>query len=384
MSGVTGGFDSRRDEEPVQQRAADAQSGGARQRGGRARIVIVDDSLMMRQLIRDIVEATGRWEVAGEAGTGFEAIRLLHREKPDVLTLDLEMPDLGGVETLGYIMSELPRPVVIVSSHTERMADPALRALEYGAVEYVVKPGSDPAEHREFEERLLSALDAALDARLRNLRLRIAVAGALQRARRIRQKQRPAACAVAIAASTGGPSALLDLVAALPEDATCAVFIVQHMPSTFTERFAERLAAECPLPVSIAHDRELVHGGHVYLGPGTHHMGLHRTPDGICIQLVDEPPLRGVRPAADVLFTAVARTFGPASLGVVLTGMGRDGAEGMRALHAVGARTIAQDEASAVIAGMPRAAAPYADEILPLPAIGGRITTIARELHDAR
>lgn len=349
-----------------------------------ARIVIVDDSPMMRQLIREIVEPTGRWQVVGEAATGFEAIRLLHQEKPDVLTLDLEMPDLGGVETLGYIMSELPRPVVIVSSHAERMADPALRALEYGAVEYVVKPGSEPGERRAFEERLLRALDAALDARLRNLRLRIAVAGALQRARRLRQKHQPATCAVAIAASTGGPSALLDLVAALPEDAGCAVFIVQHMPSTFTERFAERLAAECALPVSVAREGELAHAGHVYLGPGTHHLGLQRKQDGVCIELSDEPPLRGVRPAADVLFTAVARTFGPASLGVVLTGMGRDGAEGMRALQAVGARTIVQDEASAVIAGMPRAAAPYADEILPLPAIGGRITTIARELQRAR
>ncbi len=360
-------------------------AGPERSRRGRARIVVVDDSPLMRQMIRDIVEGTGRWTVVGEAGTGFEAIRLLHQEKPDVLTLDLEMPDLGGVETLGYIMSELPRPVVIVSSHGERMADPALRALEYGAVEYVVKPGTGPHEAAAFETHLLNALDAALDARLRNLRLRIAVSGALQRARRLRQKHGPpAACALAIAASTGGPSALLDLVAALPEDATCAVFIVQHMPSTFTDRFAERLASECALHVGVARDREIVRGGQVYLAPGTHHLGLRRTPDGICIELEDGPPVRGVRPAADVLFTAVARTFGPASLGVVLTGMGRDGAEGMRALRAVGARTIAQDEASAVIAGMPRAAAPYADEILPLPAIGGRISTILRELPHAR
>ncbi len=356
-----------------------------RSRRGPARIVVVDDSPLMRRMIRDIVEATGRWTVVGEAGTGFEAIRLLHQEKPDVLTLDLEMPDLGGVETLGYIMSELPRPVVIVSSHAGRMADPALRALEYGAVEYVVKPGTDAREAAAFETQLLNALDAALDARLRNLRLRIAVSGALQRARRLRQKHGPpAACAVAIAASTGGPSALLDLVAALPADAECAVFIVQHMPATFTERFAERLASECGLHVSVARDRELVRRGQVYLAPGTHHLDLRRTGDGVCIQLDDGPPVRGVRPAADVLFTAVARTFGPASLGVVLTGMGRDGAEGMRALRAVGARTIAQDEASAVIAGMPRAAAPYADEILPLPAIGGRIDTILRELPRAR
>ncbi|MGH7444380.1 MAG: response regulator, partial [Longimicrobiales bacterium] len=151
------------------------------------RVLVVDDSPLMRRMIRDILEATLRWEVVGEAGTGFEAIRLLHQEKPDVITLDLEMPDLGGVETLGYIMSELPRPVVIVSSHAERMADPALRALEYGAVEYVVKPRNDDDDDAAaFAARLLRALDAALHARLRNLRLRVAVAGALQRARRIR------------------------------------------------------------------------------------------------------------------------------------------------------------------------------------------------------
>lgn len=352
------------------------------------RVLIVDDSPLMRRLIRDTLENTGRWRVVGEAATGFEAIRLLHQEKPDVITLDLEMPDLGGVETLGYIMSELPRPVVIVSSHAERMADPALRALEYGAVEYVAKPRGDDRRQEEtaaFEARLLRALDAALHARLRNLRLRIAVTGALQRARRIRQAPQPVArCAIAIAASTGGPSALLDLVAAFPADLSCAVFIVQHMPATFTSRFAERLAAECTLEVGLAEDRELVRAGRVYLAPGTQHLSLQRGREGICVELSNAPALWGVRPAADVLFTAVARTYGPASLGVVLTGMGRDGADGMRALNAVGARTIVQDEATAVIAGMPRAAAPFADEVLPLPAIPGRINTIARELPDAR
>lgn len=354
-------------------------------RSAPGRVLVVDDSPLMRRMIRDILEATHRWEVIGEAATGFEAIRLLHQEKPDVITLDLEMPDLGGVETLGYIMSELPRPVVIVSSHTERMADPALRALEYGAVEYVAKPRNDDDDTAAFQARLLRALDAALHARLRNLRLRIAVAGALQRARRIRHAPEPLArCAIAIAASTGGPSALLDLVAAFPADMSSAVFIVQHMPSAFTERFADRLAAECALDVRVAEDRELVRAGVVYLAPGNRHLGLERGRDGVCMVLSDEPPIWGVRPAADVLFTAVARTYGPASLGVVLTGMGRDGADGMRALEAVGARTIVQDEATAVIAGMPRAAAPYADEILPLPAIGGRITTIARELPGTR
>ena len=352
----------------------------------RGRLLVVDDSPTMRALIRRIAEASGHFEVAGEAANGFEAIRLLHELQPDVLTLDLEMPDLGGVETLGYIMNELPRPVVVVSSHAERMAEPALRALEHGAVEYVVKPQADVADAEDtFRVRLLAALDAALHARLRNLRLRLAVAGALQRARRLRHgDQPPARCAIAIAASTGGPSALLDLIAAFPPTMSCATFIVQHMPPTFTRRFAERLDGECALKVRVPDDGELVRSATVYLAPGTHHLDLTRGPDGIHVRLTEGPPLWGLRPAADILFTAVARTFGPASLGVVLTGMGRDGAHGMRALRSVGARTIAQDEDSAVIAGMPRAAAPYAQEVLPLPAIGGRIVTIADDIARAR
>jgi two-component system chemotaxis response regulator CheB len=349
-------------------------------------VLVVDDSKLMRVLIRRILEDSGRFEVIAEAATGYEAIRLLHEQEPDVITLDLEMPDLGGVETLGYIMSELPRPVVIVSSHTERMADPALRALEYGAVEYVPKPANDATgEEDAFEDRLLRALDAALHARLRNLRLRLAVSGALARARQARHARLPLArSVVAIAASTGGPGALFDLVSALPAELSAAVLIVQHLPATFTPRFAERLAAECALPVCVPDDGELVRAGTVYVAPGQRHLDLRRTRDGIRFTHSDAPPLWGVRPAADVLFTAVARSYGPAALGVVLTGMGRDGADGLRALRQVGARTIAQDEATSVIAGMPRAAAPFAEEVLPLHEIGGRIVAIAAELNAAR
>lgn len=357
---------------------------GTPERAGR--VLVVDDSPLMRRMIRGIIEQSGRFEVIAEAATGYEGIRMLHAHEPDVITLDLEMPDLDGVATLGYIMSELPRPVVIVSSYAERMADPALRALEYGAVEYVPKPMSEgTGEQRAFADRLIRSLDAALHARLRNLRLRLAVSGALARAREARHGPQPLArCAVAIAASTGGPSALMELLSALPADLTCAVMVVQHMPPAFVARFAERLGAECALDVRVAGDGELVRAGTVYLAPPGFHLDLSRGRDGLHAAYNDAPAVWGVRPAADVLFAAVARSYGPAALGVVLTGMGKDGADGLRALHDVGARTIAQDEATSVIAGMPRAAAPFADEILPLSSISARITTIAGELGDAR
>lgn len=350
------------------------------------RVLVVDDSPLMRTMIRRIIEESGRFDVVAEASSGYEAIRLLHELEPDVVTLDLEMPDLNGVDTLAYIMSELPRPVVIVSSYAEKMADPALRALEYGAVEYVPKPLSDQSrEQTAFEDRLLRALDAALHARLRNLRLRLAVSGALARARDARHGPQPLArSAIAIAASTGGPSALLDLVAALPDQLPSALFIVQHMPATFIVRFAERLDDDCALPVRVGDDGELVRAGTVYLAPGQYHLNLQRGRDGIRMVHDDAPPIWGVRPAADVLFTAIARSYGPAALGIVLTGMGRDGAAGLRALRDVGARTIAQDEATSVIAGMPRAAAPFADEVLPLHDIPDRIRMIADELSTAR
>jgi len=192
--------------------------------------------------------------------------------------------------------------------------------------------------------------------------------------RTVRHDNAPAApCAVAIAASTGGPRALSELVPRLPADLPAAVFVVQHMPPLFTKALAKRLGDMSAIDVVEAHHGDLVRAGAVYIAPGGKHLELERTPDGVRIRLTDGAPVWGVKPAADVLFPAVARTFGPASVGVVLTGMGRDGAEGMRAIHEVGGWTIAQDEATSVIASMPRAAADHADTVLPLERLAAEI-----------
>lgn len=329
------------------------------------RVLVVDDSELMRRLLRDVIEEADDFEVVAEAGTGYQAIRLVHETNPDIVTLDIQMPDLGGLETLAYIMSEAPRPVVIVSSHTEALAD--LKAVDYGAVEVVTKPASSSQRPREdLRQVLLPALRAAALARVGNLAVRLSLTGRGGGVPRPPASGRDVQCAVAIAASTGGPRALAELVPRLPGELPAAVLIVQHMPPLFTHSLAKRLDELSELPVHEAAAGDEVRAGRVYLAPGGRHMRLERKDGAIRLVLSDSDPVWGVRPAADILFTSVAEHFGPRSLGVVLTGMGRDGAEGLRVIREVGGWTAVQDEATSVIASMPRAAAPYAHQVLPL------------------
>jgi two-component system chemotaxis response regulator CheB len=333
----------------------------------------------MRALIVETIERagerSGRFRVVAEAATGYEAIRLLHETDPDLLTLDLEMPDLGGLDTLGYIMSEAPRPVVILSAHGGAGAEAAMRALDYGAVDFVPKPVSDgDAALAAWQERLIEALEAAAEARLANLELRLPERIARRMAERSAPERARASLAVAIAASTGGPRALADLIAQLPPTLPAVFFVVQHMPPGFTRSLAARLDGMGGLPVEEAEGGTVVRPGRVYLAPGGLHLLVRRAGGAPTITLEESEPVWGVRPAADPLFASVASHFGPRSLGVVLTGMGRDGAEGLRAIREVGGATLAQDESTAVVFGMPRAAAPYAQRVLPLPEIAPAVT----------
>jgi two-component system, chemotaxis family, protein-glutamate methylesterase/glutaminase len=346
-------------------------------------VLVVEDNALMRELIVELIEGSGEFRVVATARTGYEAIRMVHDLDPDIVTMDLEMPELGGLEALGYIVSESPRPVIILSAHEPKGADDStFRALDYGAVDFVLKPAGD--ERREIESlqfRLLNALRAAAVAQLGNLGLRVN-ASTQAKARRIRSLAPPlqrsteaATCAVAIAASTGGPRALLDLVPHLPGELNAAIFIVQHMPPRFTRSLAERIALSTPLAVQEAEAGVRVRPGHMYVARAGHHLSLRRTSPGIELTFDNSEPLWGVRPAADVLFGAVARHFGPRSVGVVLTGMGRDGATGLRAIREVGGWTIAQNRETCVVYGMPRAAAPYARQILPLSDIPAAIAS---------
>ncbi|HEX5520474.1 MAG TPA: chemotaxis-specific protein-glutamate methyltransferase CheB [Longimicrobiaceae bacterium] len=338
----------------------------------RRTVLVVDDSALMRRLITDLIEADG-FEVVGTARDGFDALQKVHTLEPDLVTLDLEMPRLNGLDALGYIMSEAPRPVVMLTAHAPAGGELALKALDLGAVEVVAKPDGGAVLHADaLAERLLAALRSAAAAEMGNLEVRLpgAAAGAARR----RGGSGVAAAAIAIAASAGGPRALADVVPRLPARLGAAVLIVQHLPTAFTDAFAARLERAGQLRVHVARDGEPVRPDRIYLAPGDRHMRVVREgPEEVRIVLDDAPPLWGVRPAADPLFESVAEVYGPRAVGAVLTGMGRDGAAGLRALAAAGGGTLAQDRATSLVYGMPRAAAEHAQTIVPLAEVAGAL-----------
>jgi two-component system chemotaxis response regulator CheB len=343
-------------------------------------VLVVDDSAFMRKLVSEMVDGSGEFRVIGTARNGLEALKKVHTLDPDLVTLDIEMPELDGIGALGYIMSETPRPVVMLSgAASESGRDPAIRALELGAVDFVKKPGGPISlDLDRVRDRLIDALRASREVNLRGMPM-------LARRPRTPGAAHPVAPggawatrAVAIAASTGGPRALADLIPSLRPDLDAAVLIVQHMPAGFTRSLAERLDLHSRLSVAEASDGERIVHNRVYLAPGGQHMRV-RVQGGIpVISLDSSPPVWGVRPSADPLFKSVAEVFGAASIGVVLTGMGRDGAEGLRAIHEAGGLGVAQDKATSIIYGMPHAAllAGGVDQVLPLQAIAGAVSDL--------
>lgn len=346
------------------------------------RVLVVDDSAFMRRMVSEVVASSGEFEVIGTARDGEDALRKVHALNPDIVTLDVEMPGLDGLDALGYIMSELPRPVVMLSAGgADSGAESTLRALELGAVDFVRKPsGPISLDLEQVREELLDALRAAACTNLRgvNVLARMArVHAVVQSAAARTQTTLSAQHVVCIAASTGGPAALTQVVPRLPRELDAAILIVQHMPKGFTASLAQRLNNIGPLGVTEAVHGELVRAGRAYIAPGGYHMRVHNMGDGARLFLDEEPTEWGVRPAADPLFKTAARAFGAAAVGVVLTGMGRDGAEGLRIMRKAGALAIVQDSDSAVIPGMPVAALKHAgaDHVVPLSNIADTIAS---------
>jgi len=340
-------------------------------------VLVVDDSAFMRKLISEMVASSGEFRVVGTARNGLDAVEKVHQLSPDLVTLDIEMPQLDGIGALGYIMSEAPRPVVMLSgAATGDANDLTIRALELGAVEFVRKPsGPISMDLESVRDQLLTALRVARGVNLGGVEV-------LARPRTppslpAIEHTGDATRVVAIAASTGGPRALAELIPSLPRPLGAAVLVVQHMPPGFTRSLAERLDAQSRLSVREAEDGDVVQHDRVYVAPGGFHMRI-RIADGAPVIALDESPaIWGVRPSADPLFESVAEIFGERAVGVVLTGMGRDGAAGLRAIHDAGGVGLAQDAATSTIHGMPRAAvaAGGVDRVVPLqamaPVIGG-------------
>jgi two-component system chemotaxis response regulator CheB len=321
-------------------------------------VLVVDDSAFMRKLIGEMIEASGEYRVVGTAADGMDALEQIRSLAPDIVTLDIEMPRLDGLEALEQIMKEMPRPVVMLSAAgSERGNEMTLRALERGAVEFVRKPsGPISIDLLAVREELISALNAARAVNMTGVRTPPSPAAQIVPDLPPKKNAAAATCVVAIAASTGGPRALGEIIPRLPESLGAAVVIVQHMPREFTRTLSHRLDTMSRLAVSEAEDGEPLLENHVYLAPGGYHMRVDGEAGAATIRLDTSPTIWGVRPAADPLFVSVAAIFGASAIGVILTGMGHDGAEGLRQLRDAGGFAVIQDQGSSIIYGMPQAA----------------------------
>ncbi|MDG2521024.1 chemotaxis response regulator protein-glutamate methylesterase [Caulobacter segnis] len=315
------------------------------------KVLVVDDSATMRGLITAALRRDPEIEVVGSAGDPFEARGAIKALNPDVVTLDIEMPNMNGLEFLEKIMRLRPMPVVMVSSLTQQGADVTLRALEIGAVDCVGKPTGNMTTGEGLGEIATKVKNAARAT----VRATMSVA-AKAPAKPVRAKEfTPSGDLVAIGSSTGGVEALLTVLNNYPANCPPTV-ITQHMPAAFTASFAARLGRACNAKVYEARDGDVLEPGKVYVAPGgATHLEISRSA-GLRCRLTDGDPVSGHRPSVDVMFKSVAATMGDKAVGVILTGMGRDGAQGLLAMRQAGARTIGQDESTCVVYGMPRAA----------------------------
>lgn len=321
-------------------------------------VLVVDDSAFMRKLIAEMVEASGEYHVVGTATDGVEALEQVRALAPDIVTLDIEMPRLDGLQALEQIMKEMPRPVVMLSAAgSEHGNEMTLRALERGAIEFVRKPsGPISIDLLTVREELAAALNAARAVNMKGVRTPNAPTARVTADVPAKKSVVSATRAVAIAASTGGPRALGEIVPHLPENLGAAVLIVQHMPREFTRTLSRRLDAMSRLSVSEAEDGEPLRENRVYIAPGGYHMRVDGVVGDGTIRLDTSPTVWGVRPAADPLFASVAEVFGASAIGVILTGMGRDGADGLRQIREAGGMGAVQDRDSSIVYGMPQAA----------------------------
>jgi two-component system chemotaxis response regulator CheB len=340
------------------------------------KVLVIDDSAVMRAFLGRVVASQPDMELVAVAADPVLAIDRIRQKAPDVITLDVEMPRMNGLEFLGKLMAVRPLPVIMISSLTRQGADTTLRALELGAVDFFAKPANL----------------ADLEGSIHEIAEKIRAAGLARVVRhRIQPPARPAAPAIVrapgaaandrvigIGASTGGVEALREILVRLPARMP-PILIAQHMPPGFTETFARRLNSICQIGIREAEDGQAACHGMAYIAPGGRHLTLARRMGGYVLRVTDEPPVNRHRPSVDPLFRSIARVAGARAIGVMLTGMGGDGAEAMLELRNAGAYTIAQDEASSVVFGMPRQAIALGAvrEVLALADMAQRLETLS-------
>ena len=347
------------------------------------RVLVVDDSALMRKLIPQMLGADESIEVVGTAMDGTFCLKKIEELKPNVVTLDLEMPGMNGIDTLKEIMRREPVPVIVFSSHSTEGASVTLKALGLGAFDFVAKPKDASAHMAETTRELIAKVKAAAESKLRPRALPgIPVAPE----KRAVLAAAPPSKVVAIGISTGGPQALEYLLPQLPADFPGSIVIVQHMPEGFTDMFARRLDEMSPLRVREARSGDSLLAGQVLVCPGSRHMKVKRLSLRDIAVLTDEPRVNGHRPSVDVLFRSVAEEFRSQAVGLLMTGMGDDGAEGLGAVKKSGGMTIAQSEDSCVVYGMPKAAIErgYAVRVVALDVLSATLRAVCGRNEAAR
>ena len=353
----------------------------------RIKVLIVDDSALVRRMLTEMLSSDSSITVLGAAHDAYDAREKIKALNPDVLTLDVEMPRMDGLTFLRNLMRLRPMPVIMVSSLTAKGAEVTLDALSIGAVDYLPKPKIDlAATLGDYKDDIIAKVKAAASARVRSTPVSVSSSADVVIAKRSPQRQlRTTERIIAIGASTGGTEAIKDVLIHLPPD-TPGIVITQHIPKLFSGAFARRMDACCQLSVCEAEDGQQVLRGHAYVAPGDKHLLLVRDGARYVCRLDDGPAVNRHKPSVDVLFRSVAQQAGRNAIGVILTGMGKDGALGLKEMRDAGSRTIAQDEATSIVWGMPgeAVAAGAAADVLPLGEIHGRVLALADEMDITR
>jgi len=322
---------------------------------GKIRVLVVDDSAFMRKVIPQILQEDADIEIIGTAKDGKEALKKTIELKPDVITLDVEMPKLDGLKTLGYIMSEKPTPVIMLSAYTPRGAETTLQALEYGAVDFVCKPsGEISLDIKKVQKELIEKIKTAKGIDVS--KLTFILPESIEKKEAGKQKEVKNSVMVIIAASTGGPRALTEVIPRIERNLPASFLIIQHMSAGFTKTLADRLNRQSLIKVKEAEKREVVKAGTAYLAPGNYNMEIQKKEEDYIIELNQKPTRHGVRPSADITIFSAVKNFHGKLIEVVLTGMGKDGSSDLEKIKGKKGTVITQDKETSVIFGMPRVA----------------------------